>query len=83
LKIKPLTLEKIPVIVSAFEKTDTVDSGVGLYADYGNAQKLYVKRGYIPDGFGLTYENKPVESGHQVRVDDELLIWMVKVNKAS
>jgi GNAT superfamily N-acetyltransferase len=28
--------------------------GVGLYADYGDAQRLYVKLGYVPDGRGIT-----------------------------
>lgn len=64
----------------AFKKSDIIGLGVGLYADYGNAQKLYVKHGYIPDGNGLTYENRPAMPGASVLVDDELLIWMVKQN---
>ena len=63
---------------TAFKQSDIVGLGVGLYTDYGNAQKLYVKSGYIPDGNGLTYKNKKVKPGSQTRVDDELLIWMVK-----
>lgn len=37
----------------------TVTLGVGLHAGYGAAQRLYVKRGYIPDGSGVWYEGKP------------------------
>jgi len=37
--------------------------GVGLYADYGPAQRLYVKLGYCPDGNGITYADEPVPSG--------------------
>ena len=33
-------------------KGDIVGIGVGLYEDYGPAQRLYIKRGYIPDGKG-------------------------------
>ncbi len=55
-----------------------VGIGVGLYADYGNAQRLYVKRGYVPDGCGVTYENKSVEPWDTVRVDDDLVLWFVK-----
>jgi ribosomal protein S18 acetylase RimI-like enzyme len=55
-----------------------VGIGVGLYADYGNAQKLYVKRGYVPDGGGVTYKNKLVEPGDTVRVDDDLVLWLIK-----
>lgn len=52
--------------------------GVGLYKDYGNAQRMYMSRGYIADGNGLTYENVPVVPGKSVVVDDELLIYLVK-----
>jgi len=32
--------------------------GVGMTADYGNAQRLYVHLGYVPDGRGLYYKDK-------------------------
>ena len=31
--------------------------GVGLYRDYGTAQRLYFRLGYKPDGEGLTYKH--------------------------
>lgn len=34
---------------------DTVYLGVGLHSGYGSAQRMYVKRGYIPDGSGVWY----------------------------
>lgn len=34
---------------------DIVYLGVGLHSGYGNAQRMYVKRGYIPDGSGVWY----------------------------
>lgn len=34
-------------------RSQLIGIGVGLYPDYGQAQRLYVKRGYIPDGRGL------------------------------
>jgi GNAT superfamily N-acetyltransferase len=52
--------------------------GVGLYADYGAAQRLYVRLGYIPDGLGITYDYDPVIPGNQYCVDDELILWMTK-----
>lgn len=55
-----------------------VGLGVGLYADYGNAQKLYTKRGYIPDGHGATYHYLPVVPGEKYPVDDDLILWFVK-----
>lgn len=37
----------------AFERSDEVCIGVGLHGGYGSAQRMYVKRGYIPDGSGV------------------------------
>jgi GNAT superfamily N-acetyltransferase len=62
----------------AFERYDAVGIGFGLYADYGTAQRMYVKRGYIPDGRGLMYNNLPVEPGSQVSVDDDLVLFLTK-----
>lgn len=52
--------------------------GVGLYADYGQAQKLYSKLGYIPDGKGITHKNVPTTPGREYTVDDDLLLWLTK-----
>lgn len=52
--------------------------GVGLYKDYGSAQKLYVQMGYIPDGMGVTYKYRPVVPGDPYPVDDDLIIWLKK-----
>lgn len=52
--------------------------GVGLYRDYGHAQKLYVKLGYIPDGNGVCYNNVAVVPGASVTVDDDLLMYFIK-----
>lgn len=60
------------------ERSPVVGIGVGLYADYGSAQRLYVQRGYIPDGRGITYEDRFVTPGEMVRVDDGLLLHFTK-----
>jgi hypothetical protein len=39
------------------ERSDVVGLGVGLYPDYGTAQRMYVRRGYLPDGRGVIYYN--------------------------
>ncbi|MEJ6951979.1 GNAT family N-acetyltransferase [Halanaerobiaceae bacterium ANBcell28] len=62
----------------AFDKFGIVGIGVGLYDSYGNAQRLYVKRGYIPDGRGLIYKGKKVAKGSQLTVDDELALYFIK-----
>jgi GNAT superfamily N-acetyltransferase len=52
--------------------------GVGLYPDYGPAQRLYIKLGYRPDGRGIAYNERTVAPGETVRVDDDLVLWMTK-----
>lgn len=56
--------------------------GFGLYADYGAAQRLYVRLGYVPDGDGLTWNNAPARAGDMVRVDDDLVLWLRKSLKS-
>lgn len=55
-----------------------VGIGVGLYADYGPAQRLYVQRGYVPDGRGLTYAGRVLEPGEMARNDDDLVLYFTK-----
>jgi GNAT superfamily N-acetyltransferase len=62
----------------ASRTSKVVGLGVGLYKDYGNAQRMYCKRGYVLDGNGITYQNVEVEPGKQVIIDDELLLYLVK-----
>lgn len=52
--------------------------GVGLYKDYGSAQKLYIQLGYNLDGMGITYKCQPVVPGDSYPVDDDLVIWLKK-----
>jgi hypothetical protein len=53
-----------------------VGLGVGLYCDYGAAQRIYVRRGYLPDGRGIMYRNQPVEPGAAIRIDDEATLML-------
>lgn len=62
----------------AGSKSDIIGIGVGLYPDYGAAQKIYVKRGYIPDGNGITYDYQVVQPGSMVKLDDDLILWYTK-----
>jgi GNAT superfamily N-acetyltransferase len=61
-----------------FERSPVVGIGVGMYADYGPAQRMYVLRGYVPDGMGLYYKNAAVVPGQEVRVDDDLVLYFIK-----
>jgi ribosomal protein S18 acetylase RimI-like enzyme len=62
----------------AATKCDVVGIGVGLYSGYGTAQKLYIKRGYIPDGRGITYDYHPIVPGDSTILDDDLVLWFTK-----
>lgn len=60
------------------ERSAVAGIGVGLYADYGAAQRMYVRRGYIPDGCGITYGDAYVTPGQSYPVDDDLVLWLVR-----
>ena len=60
------------------ERSEVAGIGVGLTADYGAAQVLYVKRGYIPDGRGMAQAGRAIRHGEQVTVDDDLAIYFTK-----
>ena len=51
---------------------------VCLNSEYGPAQRLYVKRGYVPDGKGVYYEEKVCETNAICKNDDELTLCLVK-----
>jgi GNAT superfamily N-acetyltransferase len=52
--------------------------GVGMTPDYGAAQRLYVLRGYTPDGNGLHYHGHPTQYGETIKVDDHLALYLTK-----
>ena len=58
--------------------SDKVTLGVGLHSGYGPAQRLYMKRGYIPDGTGVWYRNQPLEMNATIQNNDDLVLYLVK-----
>ena len=52
--------------------------GVGMTPDYGAAQRLYILRGYVPDGRGLHQRNHYPTYGEQITVDDDLALFLTK-----
>ena len=59
-------------------RAPVVGIAVGLHEGYGAAQRLYVRRGYVPDGRGVTYDGKRVEPYSEVMVDDSLTLNFTK-----
>jgi ribosomal protein S18 acetylase RimI-like enzyme len=62
----------------ALEYADIVYLGVGMHAGYGSAQRMYVKRGYIPDGSGVWYGDEVCEQNADCRNDDDLVLYLSK-----
>ena len=60
------------------ERSKVAGIGVGMTADYGAAQRLYVTRGYIPDGRGLTYDGRTLAHGESTINDDSLVLYFTK-----
>ena len=58
--------------------SDKVTLGVGLHSGYGPAQRLYMKRGYIPDGTGVWYQNQPLEMNATIQNNDDLVLYLSK-----
>lgn len=57
---------------------DVVYLGVGLHSGYGSAQRMYVKRGYIPDGSGVWYQDKICKPYGECKNDDDLVLYLSK-----
>ena len=51
---------------------------VCLNAEHGPAQRLYTKRGYIPDGKGVYYDGKVCETDADCKNNDELTLCLIK-----
>ena len=62
----------------AGEYADLVYLGVGLHSGYGSAQRMYVKRGYIPDGSGVWHKESPCIPYAEYPNDDDLMLFLSK-----
>ena len=57
---------------------DTVCLGVGLHSGYGSAQRMYVRRGYLPDGSGAWYRGRVCPPYGDCANDDDLVLYLSK-----
>lgn len=74
--IGTLILDKVEK--NAAETCDKICLGVGLHRGYGSAQRMYVKRGYVPDGSGVWYNDSNLEPYSECENDDDLILYMSK-----
>jgi len=63
----------------AGQYADMVCLGVGLHSGYGSAQRMYARRGYVPDGSGVWYGNSICPPYQQCNNDDDLILYMSKI----
>ena len=66
------------VEAEAAKISDHVFLAVGVHSGYGAAQRIYVKRGYIPDGTGVWYQGKQLDQYAPCVNDDDLLLFLSK-----
>lgn len=69
-------LEEAERVVAS--RSDRAGIRVGLYADYGRAQQLYVRRGYVPDGAGVTIDGVAPRPGSTIVLDDEPVLALTR-----
>lgn len=62
----------------AARHADTVYLGVGLHSGYGAAQRMYVRRGYEPDGSGAWYAGRVWGQYENCCNDDDLVLYLSK-----
>ena len=70
-------------LMDAAERTaagygDRVYLAVGLHSGYGSAQRMYVSRGYVPDGSGVWYGGAVCPAYGECRNDDDLVLYFSK-----
>ncbi|MFK7844694.1 MAG: GNAT family N-acetyltransferase [Rhodothermales bacterium] len=72
-------MDKAEAIVA--KRSDKIGLGVGLHPGYNAAQRLYVLRGYVPDGKGVTWKGEYIKERQEIVADDGLVMHFVKVFK--
>ena len=52
--------------------------GAWLHSGYGAAQRIYIKRGYIPDGSRVWWNGKNLEQYAKCINNDEVILYLLK-----
>jgi GNAT superfamily N-acetyltransferase len=60
------------------QRSPVAGLAVGLYPDYGPAQILYARRGYVPDGRGIWHGSRQVQAMESVVLDDEAVMYLTR-----
>jgi len=57
---------------------EEIGIGVSVSSEFSQAQRLYIKMGYIPDGGGAVYEAQPINFGEIRPIDKNLCLKLTK-----
>lgn len=60
------------------EEVSHIGIGVGVAGNFGAAQRLYARMGYVPDGAGVVFDRQSVSVGEVRAVDDRLCLMLIK-----
>lgn len=59
-------------------QVSTIGIGVGVTKNFGAAQRLYMRLGYLPDGSGVVFERENLSNGEIRPIDDRLCLMLTK-----
>jgi len=62
----------------ASRRSAIIGIGLGLHPGYRAAQRLYVLRGYVPDGCGVFQAGRFPQEGELVTLNDDLVLHLTK-----
>ena len=62
----------------AHSSSKVITLGVGLHEGYGPAQRLYIKRGHIPDGSWVWYKDESLAMNVSCKNNDDLILYLSK-----
>ena len=60
------------------KQCEMIGIAVGLTKEYGPAQIMYIKMGYMPDGNGATYDREGVQGNMTYTLDDDFALMLIK-----
>ncbi len=66
----------------AATRSKTVGLNVGLHSGYVSAQRLYVRRGYLPDGSGVVIDGATVPEGATITLMDDRRLPTLRMTKS-
>jgi GNAT superfamily N-acetyltransferase len=64
--------------IEASGRGPTIGLRMGLHSGFGAAQRLYVRRGYLPDGAGAVLHGEVVAEGAAIVLDNDLSLRMTR-----